>query len=226
MELFQLDERIYYSAYEEERDRPALGYLLGDDYSIAIDAGHSDDHVKEFYEELNKRKLPLPSLTIITHWHWDHSFAMHAINGLSIADKKTDDYLKDFIEKRTEESDKLFLELDPSIALEYKDNKPIIVRQADIVFEGSLHLNAGNLKVEAFEAVSPHTDDATLIMIPEHRTVFFGDAMSGVFPSWITDQKLLDGFIETIEAIDADHFIGGHWPIFTKQELLAELKNR
>ena len=50
MELYQLSERVYYSAYEEERDRPAIGYIRGERFSVAIDAGHSEEHLQEFYE--------------------------------------------------------------------------------------------------------------------------------------------------------------------------------
>ena len=135
MNLYKLSDKIYYSEYEQERDRPALGYIKGDRFSIAVDSGHSDEHVKEFYDLLNKEGLELPSLTIITHWHWDHSFAMHAISGLSIANRRTDRYLKDFISKQNEEYEKQFLSWDPSIALEYRDDKPIIVKQADIVYD-------------------------------------------------------------------------------------------
>ncbi|MBQ1691954.1 MAG: MBL fold metallo-hydrolase, partial [Erysipelotrichaceae bacterium] len=123
MELYKYSERIYYSSYEEERDRPAIGYIRGDRYSIAIDAGHSGDHLKEFYDLLKENNLPLPALTIITHWHWDHSFAMHKISGLSIANKTTNDHLLDFISKRSEENDQKFLALDPSIAKEYANDK-------------------------------------------------------------------------------------------------------
>ena len=224
MELYKYNDRVFYSAFEEERDRPALGYIQGKDFSVAIDAGHSDLHVQEFYEELRKRDLPLPALTIITHWHWDHSFAMHAINGLSIANKKTNEYLRDFMSKRSDAFDKEFLNLDPSITKEYANDKPIIVKEANIVFEGSMHINAGDMEIEIFQAPSAHTDDATLIYLPEDKVVFFGDAMSGVFPTWIADPELTKKFIDTVSSIDADCFIGGHWPLFTKEGLIAQLK--
>ena len=76
MELIKVSDRIWYSMFEEERDRPCLGYIRGDDWSIAVDAGHSDAHVEEFYEALKKEQLPLPALTVITHWHWDHAFGI------------------------------------------------------------------------------------------------------------------------------------------------------
>ena len=59
MELYKYSDRIYYSAYEEERDRPAIGYIRGDKFSVAVDAGHSEDHLNEFYEALKKEGLPL-----------------------------------------------------------------------------------------------------------------------------------------------------------------------
>lgn len=55
VKLIKINDRIWYSMYEEERDRPCLGYVRGDHWSLAVDAGHSDAHVKEFYEALRKR---------------------------------------------------------------------------------------------------------------------------------------------------------------------------
>ena len=85
MKLERLTERVWVYPYEEERDRPNLSYIKGDRWSLAVDAGHSDDHVREFYRALEKEGLPLPALTVLTHWHWDHTFGMHAVNGKTIA---------------------------------------------------------------------------------------------------------------------------------------------
>lgn len=226
MKLYQLSERIYYSAYEEERDRPALGYIKGKRFSVAVDAGHSKQHLDEFYEQLEKHDLPLPSLTVITHWHWDHSFAMHAVHGLTIANERTDKYLKDFIQNRSVKHDKEFLKLDPSIEKEYAGNKEIIVVPADIVYSGSMKIDTGDLRIEISEAVSPHTDDASFIYIPEERVLFFGDATSGVFPTWIADKEKTEQICQLIDRIDPVYCIGGHWPIYKKNELLEELRNR
>ncbi|MBQ1810174.1 MAG: MBL fold metallo-hydrolase [Erysipelotrichaceae bacterium] len=223
MELYQLNERVYYSAYEEERDRPAIGYIRGDRFSIAIDAGHSEEHLREFYDALKEKDLPLPELTILTHWHWDHTFAMHAVNGLTLANRRTDEYLRRFIEERSEEKDKEFLKLDPSITKEYAHQKLTVV-PADLVFENEITVDAGCVLVKAFRAVSPHTDDATLILLPEEKVLFFGDAISGVFPTWIADPVLKKQFIEVIEGIPCEFCIGGHWPLWKKEDLLKELK--
>ena len=101
MELKKLSEHIWYMPFEEERDRPNLGYVKGDNWSLAIDAGHSDNHVKEFYALLEAEGLPLPSLTVLTHWHWDHTFGMHAVNGLCIANEKTNGHLLSWSESNS-----------------------------------------------------------------------------------------------------------------------------
>ena len=149
----------------------------------------------------------------------------HHKRSLSIANHKTNEYLKDFIARQNKETEKEFLALDPSIALEYKDNKPIIVKEADIVFENTLSLNVGDTQIELFQAPSAHTDDSTLILIPQEKVVFFGDALSGVFPTWIADPVLLKQFINTIDSLDVDYCIGGHWPVYTKEELLKQLND-
>ena len=61
--------------FEEERDRPNIGYVWGYKRSLAFDAGHSVAHLSEFFGLLQMEGLPLPSLTVLTHWHWDHTFA-------------------------------------------------------------------------------------------------------------------------------------------------------
>lgn len=40
--LKRLSDRIWYYPMEEERDRPNLGYIRGDNWSLAVDAGHSE----------------------------------------------------------------------------------------------------------------------------------------------------------------------------------------
>lgn len=92
--LNKLTERIYFLEHEPEVDRPMLAYIKGDKLSLAIDAGYSSNHVRDFYKELASEHLKKPDFTVITHWHYDHTFGMHAISGISIAHDKTNEFLK------------------------------------------------------------------------------------------------------------------------------------
>ena len=52
MQLNRMTERIWVYPFEEERDRPNLSYIRGDRWSLAVDAGHSAEHTREFYRAL------------------------------------------------------------------------------------------------------------------------------------------------------------------------------
>ena len=85
MEHRKVSGRVYYLPSEERTDRPVLGYVKGDRYSLAVDAGNSPDHVEKSYRALTESNLRLPDFTIVTHWHWGHTFGMHSISGKTVA---------------------------------------------------------------------------------------------------------------------------------------------
>ena len=176
MRLTRLTEHIWYMPFEEERDRPNLGYVKGNHWSLAIDAGHSAAHVREFYKLLEKENLPLPGLTVLTHWHWDHTFGMHAVKGLTLANDKTNRYLAEWKEKTEKNGPGEFFALHESIRREYSENPEVIVKQADIVFSREITLDLGSCTVKVIQAEAPHTDDSTLVCVDHDKTLFLGDS--------------------------------------------------
>ena len=223
MELKRLTEHIWYMPYEEERDRPNLGYVKGDRWSLAVDAGHSAAHTGEFYELLAKEKLPLPDLTVLTHWHWDHTFGMHAVNGLCAANYKTNRYLAEWKQKIEKNGPGEFLALDESIRKEYSGNSAVIVKPADIVFSGRMAIDLGNCTVQILETEAPHTDDSTLVHIAEDKTLFLGDAACDDFFTGIKDGNLCRKLSDTIREINPDGCLEGHWVPVSTEEMLADL---
>lgn len=223
MGLTRLTDRIWYLPFERERDRPNLCYIRGDRFSVAVDAGHSADHVSEFYRALEEEGLALPALTVITHWHWDHSLGMHATHGLCVANARTNDYLVGLRERVAREGTEWLFSLDERVRREYAGGQPAVVTLADIVFEGELVIDLGGCTVRAFQAESPHTDDATLVHVPEERALIYGDAKSGVFPTWEKNPLLCLKFADVVAATEADVFLGGHWRSMSKNELIGSL---
>ena len=157
MELKRLSKHIWYMPFEEERDRPKLGYVKGDNYSMAIDAGHSAAHTRQFYDLLEKENIPLPSMTVITHWHWDHTFGMHAVNGLCLANEKTNQYLATWKEKIETNGPGEFLSMNESIRKEYEGNREVNVVKADMTFSGEITLDLGGCTVKVMQTEAPHT---------------------------------------------------------------------
>ncbi len=223
MKLNRLTERVWVYPFEEERDRPNLGYIRGDRWSLAVDAGHSDAHIAGFYRALEGAGLPLPDLTVLTHWHWDHTFAMHAVRGRTLANARTDRYLRDFAGRVRREGEDVFLSLHESIRREYAGNRPVIIVPADMVFTGETRLDLGGCNVRAFQADAPHTDDSTLVLVPGEKVLFLGDATGGVFPTWERDAALARKLAGTIRALDADLCVEGHCDPMAKNATISDL---
>ena len=223
MALNRLTERIWVFPYEEDRDRPNLGYIRGDRWSLAVDAGHSAAHTAEFYRALEDAGLPLPELTVLTHWPWDHTFGMHAVHGLTLANARTDAYLRDFRERIGREGPAFFLAMHESIRREYADGRPVVVTPADMVFSGDMRLDPGACPVRIFQTEAPHTDDSTLVLAEKEKVLFLGDAAGGVFPSWEKDRGLCRKMAEAVSATGAEICLEGHWIPQTMRETLDDL---
>ncbi|MBO4729718.1 MAG: MBL fold metallo-hydrolase [Spirochaetaceae bacterium] len=225
MELKKLSEHIWYMPFESERDRPNLGYVKGKNWSLAIDAGHSASHVKEFYALLEKECLPLPSLTVLTHWHWDHTFGMHAVNGLCLANEKTNSYLAEWKQKIEANGTSEFLALDESIRKEYAGGKKVVVSLADILFSGEMTLDLGGCTVRIVESEAPHTEDSTLVYVAEDKVLFMGDSTCDDFMTGIKDKEKCKKLEAKIKSLNPETCIEGHWVPVETLDTLADLMN-
>ena len=223
MKLNRLTERIWVYPFEEERDRPNLSYIHGNRWSLAVDAGHSADHTREFYRALEDAGLPLPALTVLTHWHWDHTFGMHAVHGLCLANEQTNQHLADFRERLEAEGTDFFFAMDETIRREYTGDKPVVVTLPDMLFRGRMHLDAGNCPIRIFQAEAPHTDDSTLIEVPGEKVLILGDCTGGVFPEWTVDPELAGKLAETIRKTAPDICLPGHWTPLSPEFIIRDL---
>lgn len=223
MKLKRLTEHIWIMPYETERDRPNLGYVKGGSWSLAVDAGHSAAHTKAFYALLAAENLPLPRVTVLTHWHWDHTFGMHAVNGLTLANGRTNGYLKQWREKIAKNGPEEFFALHESIRREYRDNPAVTVKTADMVFAGEMALDLGSCGVRILETAAPHTDDSTVVYVEEDQTLFIGDAAGDDFFTGIKDAGLCAKLAETIRGIRPAICLEGHWEPVSMDNTLEDL---
>ena len=148
--LQQIGTHTWIFPLESAKDRPNLGYVLGKETALAIDAGHSSSHVEDFYRALEKEGLPLPDLTVITHWHWDHTFGMHAVHGKTLARPETNQKLLEIQKKMADNPGygKKFLRSDPCIIREYAGGVPLVVVPAEEELTGDRTLDLGDVAVE------------------------------------------------------------------------------
>ena len=224
-QLQQLGENTWILPQEPFRDRPNLGYVRGRDMTLAIDAGHSSSHVEDFYQALDREGLPLPDLTVITHWHWDHTYGMHAVHGRTLARPETNRHLREIAERLDKDPGygRKFLKSDPCIIREYAGGVPLKVVPADEELQGDRIIDLGGVRVELCYTESPHTEDALLVYVPQDRVLFVGDAQLGEFPSWYMDFDKMDRLKEKVSSFDAKTIVDGHYRPYNKKEFLLEL---
>lgn len=234
MLLQQLSERIFVLPYTEPTDRPNLFYIRGDEYAVAIDAGNSAAHAALFAEGLRQRDLPLPRYTVLTHWHWDHTFAMHALKSTTIASRLTDEKLRQVQKWRWTPEDLRLREqtgedipfCTKHIVREYPDLRKITVVPADEVVEDLRVLDLGGVHLELIARDSPHSRDALFIRIPEENALFVSDADCPDFydNNDRYDKARLESLIAFLRATPyCRHFLG-HAEEETKRDALARLE--
>lgn len=223
--MIKLTDHIFYRPHQPEADRPMLAYLNGERFSLAIDAGYSASHVQAFYQQLQSHNLGLPDFTVLTHWHYDHTFGMHHIQGLSIAHEKTAAFLKKEQEKAR---DHAYLEQlrkeDPFFAQEYAGVETLNIALPDFTFREELTLYLGGLTARIFHTESPHSEDTVCIYVPEEKVLFLGDATSeDFFNNRYMDLWKLQQLYEMIDRLECDSCILSHSEPLPKNALLDYL---
>ena len=232
--LQRLSERIYVLPFTKEADRPNLFYLCGDDFSVAVDAGNSAAHVRAFYDAILAEGLPLPTLTLITHWHWDHTFGIHAVCGQTLASERTNEKLAaaaDWVwtreamdaRERTGEDIPFCSE---HIRVEYPDLSAIRVQPAEESVTGTRRIDAGNLPIELTVRDSPHSRDAMLLFLPTEGALFVSDAdCEDFYHGGVYDPARLSDFIGFLESTPYTRHFLGHAEEETKEAALKRLKH-
>ncbi len=226
MGLNRLTDRIYFLAHEPETDRPMLAYIKGDRFSLSIDAGYSASHVQDFYKAIKSEHLKEPDFTAITHWHYDHTFGMHAISGISIAHDKTNEFLKEQQElaKNADYMENLKRE-DAHFRKEYCGQSQLDIVLSDLSFSDKMTLDLGGITAQIFHAVSPHSEDTSCIYIPEEKALFLGDSTSeDFFHDGYMDKDKLRSLMQMIQEVDCDYCILSHCEPLNKEDLLLYLE--
>ena len=211
MPLQKFSDRICFLPTQPKLERPLLAYIRGDRLSLAVDAGYSVRHLSEFYSGLDAAGLPRPDFTALTHWHCDHSFALHAISGCAVACARTNDQLRRVRAENAAGGYRERMMRDRFFSVEYAGDKPLVIAAADIEFERTLTLDLGGVTAELFVVDSPHTDDSVCVLVPEEGVLFLGDAIYGDYHNnaWI-DPARLSRLVDTLERVEFEQCLPSH----------------
>jgi glyoxylase-like metal-dependent hydrolase (beta-lactamase superfamily II) len=220
--LHKVSEHVWWFTPESRTDRASLGLVVGENASLMLEAGASPAHTKQFLQALTDAGLPQPDYAVLTHWHWDHSFGISALDVPVFAHHETAQHVKRMMAYDYGDSGLAQLVADgiefefirEHIAIEMTDTerKNLKLRLPDITFDNSITFQLGSVTCQVKHVGGDHAADSCVMYIPEDKVLFLGDCIYQTVyeePRHYTRSKLLP-LIDKIENIDAIYFIEGH----------------
>lgn len=227
--LNKLSDTIYYFSNQDDKERPALGLVCGEKYSLVIDAGNSTQHANDFIVEIEKLNVPPVKYVVITHAHWDHFLGMNEFDATVIVNSQTNELLKEWQSFSYDDSslqkyvndNKMSAHCMEIIKEDILNRDSFKLNSPDIIFEDTLTIDLGN-KICLLEKInSTHTDDATILYVPDEKVIFLGDSAYGKTTNSLFhfNQSLLLPMIEDIQKYDAKMSLLGHESICDSQEM-------
>jgi glyoxylase-like metal-dependent hydrolase (beta-lactamase superfamily II) len=227
--LNKLSDTIYYLSNQDDRERPTLGLVCGDRYSLIIDSGNSPQHAKDFLLEIEKLNVPPVKYVVITHAHWDHFLGMNEFDATVIVNSQTNEMIKEWQSLSYDDSslqkyvttNQMSAMCMKIIQTDMPNRDSFKLKSPDVIFENTLTIDLGN-KVCILESIkSTHTDDSTIIYIPDEKVIFLGDCVYGTTTNYLFHykQSLLLPMIKDVQKYDAEMFLLGHESICDLNEM-------
>jgi glyoxylase-like metal-dependent hydrolase (beta-lactamase superfamily II) len=194
-------------------DRPSLCAVVGERWTVALDAGSSRAHTRAFLDGLPSR----PAAVVYTHSHWDHVFGGVVLDALVVAHRVTAANLAAMAELDWNDD----ANVNDDIREELPAPRTVEIAQADVVFDDALELDLGGVSVRVEHVVTDHCDDACVIHVQPDRLLFVADALCAG-RDVLTRGKALPLY-DRMLAYDADRYVEGHHEAVTTRAELEEL---
>ena len=195
-------------------DRPSLCAVVGDRWTLALDAGSSRAHTREFLDGLPGR----PAAVAYTHSHWDHVFGGVEIGGPVIAHSLT--------ARRLEEMARVDWTDDASVSEHIREELPaprvVEIAPADVVFAEHIELDLGGVRVTVEHVGGDHCDDACVMLVEPDALLFLGDCLGGSSQGTLTAELALPLY-DRLLAYPAERYVEGHHPAVETRTEFEEL---
>jgi glyoxylase-like metal-dependent hydrolase (beta-lactamase superfamily II) len=231
--LKKLTNKVYYLPHYSETDRPALGLICGDRYSVIVDSGNSPSHASDFLNLVGKLDVPPVKFVVITHWHWDHIFGMKTMDLLTISHEETKkklEYLQTLkwddasLDARVETGEEIEFCRD-MIKREMPTREHLKLKVPDLTFTDKIEIDLGGVTCVIEHVGGVHAQDSSIIYVPDEKIMFLADCLYQDFYSgeWSYDLNELITLLEKIKKYDAKWYVLGHQDPKTHEEMWSFL---
>lgn len=216
----QLTDHVYWLT-PCKPDRPALGAVVGEHYTLMLDGASSSMHARLFVAALDTAGIKRPAYVALTHWHWDHVFGAVEVGAPVIAHTLTAEELAvmaeyawdDFSLDRRVAAGKEMAFCADNIKIELPEPRRVRIPKPDIVFSQRIELYLGGGVTCAIQHVGgEHAPDSCVMHILPDRVLFLGDCLYYTVygPTNHYTTRHLFPLLDRILSFDADYYIEGH----------------
>ena len=226
----RLTDRIWYLPATDATDRPNLAVVSGQRASLAVDAGNSPAHAREFLDAVANCGFAPLRYAVITHWHWDHVFGLAALDLPALAHRETRlrvleqaslDWSDEALNARVIAGTEAAFCRD-MIRAELPDRSGLVIRAPDITFDERVEVDLGGLSVVIEHVGGDHGPDCSIVHIPEERALLLGDCLGADIydgpPAYTRDR--LFGLIDRLSRYEALWYQQGHGEPMGRQQFL------
>ncbi|MEJ9115649.1 MBL fold metallo-hydrolase [Bacillus paramobilis] len=234
-QIKKIGNSFWYMTPVSETDRPILGMVVGQEKTVMIDAGNSEEHAQLFLEMLQEQNVPSPDFVALTHWHWDHIFGLPVLqNALTFAHAETKkemqslvsyEWTDEALDARVKEGTEIAFCAD-CIKKEFEEKaRNIKIIPPALTFHDQIELDLGEVTCVLKHVGGDHAHDSVVIYVKEEKILFLGDCIyADIFSSkWNYTTKRTFKLIEELEAFDAETYILSHGTAISRAEFLQEM---
>lgn len=124
-------------------DRPSLCAVVGERWTLALDAGSSRAHTRAFLDGLPSH----PRAVVYTHAHWDHVFGGVEVGGIVVAHRLTVPKLEELAARDWSDEGIADYRYAADIKEELPSPRVIEVARPDVVFDKAIDFDLGGVTV-------------------------------------------------------------------------------
>lgn len=197
-------------------DRPSLCAVVGERWTLALDAGSSRAHTRAFLDGLPSH----PRAVVYTHAHWDHVFGGVEVGGIVVAHRLTVPKLEELAARDWSDEGIADYRYAADIKEELPSPRVIEVARPDVVFDDAIDFDLGGVTVHVEHVGGDHCDDACVAFVAPDAVLFLGDATCPS-PDGIFTVAKAKPLFERVLAFDPRLVVEGHHDLVTTQ---AELR--
>lgn len=228
-ELIYLGRHCGYIAENKVRNEPNIGVVFTDTQTLLIDAGSSIAHFQRISTALEREKIQPPKQIVLTHYHWDHTFATSYYEAYLYAQNLTAAKLEQMHTWRFNEENLIkqqaeghFSAWSSQMIRDYvPDRNHLVVKRADIVFNDEQIFEIGDIQATAIHVGGSHTNDSSVVYVPSDKVLFLGDSLyssRGVY-----NKATLWPMLAIIRTLDVEYALLSHREPFTRSEFQDHL---